>query len=304
MKKFSKILYVHEASEKGAEMLQSVVDLARANHAMVTVCDVIEPLPRNLDHFADSLELIRRRDLQNFVSVIKTNGVKTDLKLRVGLRFIEIIREVIEEKHDIVIKLHEIDDLTGQSLGPTDMHLLRKCPATVWISRSSELIGSGPVLAAIDVDPTVQLNEELNHKILDIAGYLAEVNNNPLHIAHAWEIEHESVLRDKRFNLEYERIDEELEQLRAGRETTLAQLTGHHKLSEENHRLHFRKSSPSELIKAVCWEEKVEIVVMGTIARTGIPGLVIGNTAEKILNSIDSSVITVKPASFVSPVGV
>jgi len=38
------------------------------------------------------------------------------------------------------------------------------------------------------------------------------------------------------------------------------------------------------------------------VARTGIPGLVIGNTAERILNGLVCSVLTVKPDGFVTPV--
>ena len=46
----------------------------------------------------------------------------------------------------------------------------------------------------------------------------------------------------------------------------------------------------------------VELIVMGTVARTGIPGLLIGNTAETILQRVDCSVLAVKPDGFVSPV--
>jgi nucleotide-binding universal stress UspA family protein len=46
----------------------------------------------------------------------------------------------------------------------------------------------------------------------------------------------------------------------------------------------------------------VDLVVMGTVARAGIPGFFMGNTAESILNQIDCSVLTVKPPGFVSPV--
>jgi nucleotide-binding universal stress UspA family protein len=41
---------------------------------------------------------------------------------------------------------------------------------------------------------------------------------------------------------------------------------------------------------------------MGTVARIGIPGLLIGNTAETILDQLDCSVLAVKPPGFVSPV--
>jgi hypothetical protein len=41
---------------------------------------------------------------------------------------------------------------------------------------------------------------------------------------------------------------------------------------------------------------------MGTLARTGIAGLFIGNTAEAVLHQVNCSVLTVKPEGFVTPV--
>jgi nucleotide-binding universal stress UspA family protein len=48
--------------------------------------------------------------------------------------------------------------------------------------------------------------------------------------------------------------------------------------------------------------EGAELLVMGTVCRTGIPGFFIGNTAEMILGQVDCSVLTVKPKDFESPV--
>jgi nucleotide-binding universal stress UspA family protein len=41
---------------------------------------------------------------------------------------------------------------------------------------------------------------------------------------------------------------------------------------------------------------------MGTVARTGISGFVMGNTAETILSQIDCSVLAIKPPGFETPV--
>jgi nucleotide-binding universal stress UspA family protein len=46
----------------------------------------------------------------------------------------------------------------------------------------------------------------------------------------------------------------------------------------------------------------VDVVVMGSVARSGIPGFLIGNKAEKILTTINCTVLTVKPDGFVSPI--
>lgn len=41
---------------------------------------------------------------------------------------------------------------------------------------------------------------------------------------------------------------------------------------------------------------------MGRVARTGLSGLFMGNTAETVLRSVDCSVLALKPDGFVSPV--
>ena len=49
-------------------------------------------------------------------------------------------------------------------------------------------------------------------------------------------------------------------------------------------------------------ESSADLLVMGTIARSGIPGLLVGNTAERLMPSVTCSVIAVKPEGFVCPV--
>jgi nucleotide-binding universal stress UspA family protein len=56
-----------------------------------------------------------------------------------------------------------------------------------------------------------------------------------------------------------------------------------------------------EVIRAVL-RKSHDLVVMGTVARTGIMGLLIGNTAETILDQLDCSVLAVKPEGFLTPV--
>jgi nucleotide-binding universal stress UspA family protein len=41
---------------------------------------------------------------------------------------------------------------------------------------------------------------------------------------------------------------------------------------------------------------------MGTVARTGVRGFIMGNTAETVLEQIDCSVLAIKPQGFVTPV--
>ena len=46
----------------------------------------------------------------------------------------------------------------------------------------------------------------------------------------------------------------------------------------------------------------IELIVMGTAGRVGLPGFFIGNTAEEVLRQVDCPVLTVKSEDFVTPV--
>jgi len=62
------------------------------------------------------------------------------------------------------------------------------------------------------------------------------------------------------------------------------------------------KGRARRAIPQLAEELQVELIVMGTIRHAGIAGILIGNTAETILNRIDCSVLAIKPEGFVSPV--
>ena len=67
-------------------------------------------------------------------------------------------------------------------------------------------------------------------------------------------------------------------------------------------RSHIVQGMPGRELPKVATDIKADLVVMGTVARTGIAGVVIGNTAETVLSQLQCSVLAIKPKDFVSPV--
>jgi universal stress protein E len=66
--------------------------------------------------------------------------------------------------------------------------------------------------------------------------------------------------------------------------------------------VHVGPGPAADEILACVDEVDPDLVVMGTVSRTGVPGLLIGNTAEKLLDRLDCSLLAVKPQGFRSPV--
>jgi universal stress protein E len=62
------------------------------------------------------------------------------------------------------------------------------------------------------------------------------------------------------------------------------------------------EGNAEDVILSLAREKHIELIIMGTVGRVGVPGLFIGNTAEEVLRQVDCSVLTVKPDGFVTPV--
>ena len=82
----------------------------------------------------------------------------------------------------------------------------------------------------------------------------------------------------------------------------LENLAERHAVAELGGELHLVEGPAGEVLPELVRRLDINLIVMGTVARTGLSGLIMGNTAETILNSVGCSVLTVKPDGFVSPV--
>jgi universal stress protein E len=62
------------------------------------------------------------------------------------------------------------------------------------------------------------------------------------------------------------------------------------------------KGKPDAAIAKFVAKNDIDLLVMGSVARSGLPGLLVGNTAERIVNQVDCSVLVVKPDGWKTPV--
>jgi hypothetical protein len=69
-----------------------------------------------------------------------------------GTPFLEIIRGVLPNGRDLVIKCPESPDWLDRFLAGDDMHLLRKCPRPVWLVKPEISAPYQSIPAAVDVD--------------------------------------------------------------------------------------------------------------------------------------------------------
>lgn len=317
MKRFKNILY---AAESGIvpKAFHNAISLAVKNNARLTVILVLEPIPPYLNRLTPQmLRQVRIKETEAALDRLRESvagRVEIETKIIEGKPFLEIIREVLRNGRDLVVKSAEGNDSALDRLfGTTETHLLRKCPCPVWLIKSSEPAPVRHIMACVDFNEFEPSDQDtsgpLNRIILEMAGSLAYSERSEFHIVHAWEAIAESVMSSGRTGLEAIEVESYLNDVhRAHRNWFDRLLRGARKwIGAEIYdvakpRTHMPKGRASCAIPMLARRLKIDLIVMGTVARTGIPGLILGNTAEGILNAIDCSVLAVKPPGFVTPV--
>ena len=304
MRRFERILFVNNTGVDAGPAFQRAVRLAAANGAQLSVIEVGEEVPHTMRKLQEAFNKLHKDRLRAMSETAKSDGVDVSVRMLLGTPFIEIINEVMQGGHDLVIKSAEgRSGISNILFGSTDLHLLRKCPCPVWIIKPSKRKKYKKILAAVDPDPAEPENAGLNKQIIELASSLAAREQSELHILHAWYFAYESSLRSGRFQVPKAEVDRMIKDVRKMHKAWLDDLLSQHDFQGLNVKVHLLKGYPGDLIPLTAQKKRVELVVMGTVARTGLPGLIIGNTAEKALTAVDCSVLAVKPGSFVTPVG-
>ena len=242
-------------------------------------------------------------DLEQIVASIRQAGVQVSSKVLSGSPFVEIIREVLRGGYDLVMISAESQRGLKEALfGRTTMHLMRKCPCPVWVMNPAQPKHYSHILAAVDPNPFYEQRNALNIQILDLATTLAHRERCELLIIHTYTSTLEAHVRSGRISVPQSKLDEWGRELRDTRRRSLVELLQLYDLENLKHQVYLLKGEAGILIPALAAARKVELIVMGTLSRSGVAGFFIGNTAEKVLRQVDCSVLTVKPEGFITPV--
>ena len=303
MEPFKSILVDIDAAVPAHPALERAVRLARAAGARLTITDVMT-VPQYARRYlpADVEEEMVARRREQLARVARTiTDVPTDSKLLVGRPGTVLVQEVLRSGHDLLVRSHARDmSVDGATpFGAVDMELLRKCPCPVMLVRPDNLEPRPQIAGAVNASTEEQAERDLNTKIVEMTLLMARLEEGLPTLLQAWTpfaerlVQHHS--SDDVFARYVDdvrcRTAEDLKQLAASFGGRLSGIQAIH-----------RRGEPEDVIPEFVVAQGIDLVVMGTVARTGIAGLVIGNTAERVLRKLSCSVLAVKPDGFVCPV--
>ncbi|PWK59119.1 universal stress protein [Roseicyclus mahoneyensis] len=315
MRHVKSILAVLTADSLSDVALARAVSLAQVSRAALTLVDVIDGAPGELGRLMAALTgqrgsaieedviAFHRARLSGFAKKARAQGIEVTEAVLQGSPFLEVIRMVLREGHDVVIKGATLSAEGRGTLKGFDMHLLRKCPCPVWLLMAEGDTRFARVLATIDPpgqdDPA---RDSLDHQVLGIASDLAVHDGADLQVLHAWSLPGERALRQGRFGKARKGTVDSLiaQEETAARARVMARMSDHPQVPKTA--IHMQQGIAADVIAQHAEASGVDAIVMGTVGRTGVSGFVMGTTAETILRRVSCAVIAVKPDGFVSPV--
>ncbi|MCL4721569.1 MAG: universal stress protein [Gammaproteobacteria bacterium] len=304
MNLFQNILLVSDGVSEEAEAYKQALSQARNRQARMSVLVTCPPFPAELSPHQAAFQQFLRERVQQQVAATRELLQISERDLPVSIEMTsgespanEVIRHVLRRGHDLLVK--QTGPGGGRSgFGAFDMDLLRKCPCAMWLSRPI-LRSRHAIEVAVAVDPESPSPEghDLAVHLLRTARTLADECNGTLRVVACWDFPFEEYLRGRLSTSELQRavagtgeknrvlLDALVAESGIGGDLRLAHLRG----------------QPEERIPAFVLAEGIDILVMGTVARTGIPGWLMGNTAEGVLHDLNCSLLALKPRGYVSP---
>ncbi len=191
----------------------------------------------------------------------------------------------------IVVAKRNYSRKDDRKLGSVSIKLVRNCPVPVWVINPTHTDTHQCVLAASDLSSVGDLATEYG-------AFIAQAEECSFCVVHAWQMPMELQLSSARIGAE--ETNRRRQEIAKAASQHIRGLSGVAEL-QSSMEVFLACDTPSNAILQVVEKKQPDLVVMGTISRAGLAGLLVGNTAEKLLYELDCSLLTIKPEDFVCP---
>ncbi|ADN75975.1 UspA domain protein [Ferrimonas balearica DSM 9799] len=283
-----------------AEQSQARVILLTVVESLDMVCRAeftpLEILERTIDEQKVQLDQMAEALVKQHPDLSITTAVAS------GKPFIEIVKYAAKAQCDLIgIDARRGHKETSCQYGSTTRHLMRKSAIPIWSLQPQPEHQVRRVAASVDVASGEPETHRLNERILQRAAAMAQRMDAELLLCHAWRLDAEGYLRTwaRWSDTEIAKAAQSERQHRLERLEALVASSG---VPADKVRIELLEGGTETVIPELVEREGIDQVVMGTLCRSGIAGFVIGNTAERLLDALHCSVVTLKPDGFRSPV--
>ncbi|QDV13081.1 Universal stress protein E [Rosistilla oblonga] len=308
MKRFRNILVALDTRSTTHPALDWALSVAVPSKARLTLVDVLPDLSwiaRNVVPHSEAHQQLmlddKQQKLEELAEPIRKQGLDVTTKVLRGKTSRALCDEVFHADHDLLVRVTRgTNSRSSAFYGTTGSRLMRNSPCALALIHPNYAASSGRIVAAIDPARNNSAHYKMTREVLDLTKSLAELQQKEMHVVHAWVLFTPTLLKST-FSAN------DLANFRKSSEADIAkevdEVLEPFGLSHRDRRVHLieGKIEAGDSVAKFADEENVEMIVLGTMARSGIAGALIGNTAERVLELAKCSLLTIKPDAFISP---
>jgi universal stress protein E len=296
------LLAVTDAGAKKA--IVRAAQIARKSNAQIELFSAVRPAGGLAASKAQLLRVSRAKleeklaELEGVARRLREDGIKVSCQAELEYSAAEaILGRVKELKPDlVVIEAHKHNLLARLMLSQTDFELIRHCAAPLIVKNAPAPQGRPVVLAALDPWHASGKPANLDAHICDVAHGMARGLGAKLHGVHV----HAPLMRYEADSIMAPVVvpvppQEQKRHLAAVRTRFRAE-GRRYEIAPQN--LHLRLGDPGLILPALVRSLKIDTLVMGAVSRSAVTRVLIGNTAERVLDALPCNALIVKPKSF------
>ena len=303
------IVFFADSCAADSVSITFAIELARLHGATLTLVSVTETADASLLHSRVGQDLARMladdklRRLHDMETLAQAT-ISADRVRRVVLEgevgWHRLTQFVVQLPPDLVITEAQGGRNPG-AFGSVSQHLFRKCPVPVWSIPAT--LQDFPTRALIALHPGATSSDDrlLSRELLRLAVILTAGTGIELHVGHAWDLWGERIIESK-YGQHGTRPLLAVQQEYA--HETMEQLLAESRCKELLTEIHYVKGEPSEAIPKLAEGIGAGVTILGSAARRGLEGFLIGSVAESIIERLQCSALMIKRGGFVSPVHV
>lgn len=243
-----------------------------------------------------------RSTLEALAEPLRQDGITVDVDARWERPLDEgVASKMIASAPDLVLKDTHYHSLIRRTIfSNADWNLIRQCPAPLWLVKPLDYTPPGRVLAAVDPLHEHDKPAALDNEILGAAERVVDLADGELHVAHVFDsapmvLATSAGIAPAAPAAAQPSLDVMDSLIQSHRKALDALLEGHG-LGERQ--MHFEQGAIAEVLPDVAEQIGAQLVVLGAVSRGALERVLIGSTAERVLDRLPCDLLVVKPPAF------
>ncbi|MGI9286302.1 MAG: universal stress protein [Pseudomonadales bacterium] len=295
-----RILAVVDPTTKTQLALTRAVELAQQFDAelVLFVCDYLYELgdspflsTSSQRHGLEAFLHRKQKWLDALANPLHAQGFQVDTEVVCGKRVHEeTVRKCLRSDIDLVVKATEHHSKIDRTFfSSSDWHLIRECPTPVLLVKLEAMADTPQLVAAVDPFSEQENPLHLDQKIMQVGQLLRDKLGAKLNVVHWYESPYFSADEDAIPKLVKQAHEEKLATLLADYDVTPEQV-------------YLQAGENDKVLTELASTVHASMVIMGAQSQDFLERVIIGSTAERILDRLPCDILVIKPDGFVSPV--